>query len=132
MVPSKRFLKTKDYQVFLQTYQYNSRFNYETVENFTYLTSHGTAFKFMNVVGPFAKKLEVLLFSEIVVIGQSSSKCPGSSSRIVKRQRESEKQKACNSARATIFFSCLLVSTPANLTKSSPFYHKLSKVKSYK
>ena len=58
----------------------------------------------MNVVGPFAKKLEILLFLEIVVIGQSSSKCPGSSSHIVKRQRESEKQKACNSARATIFF----------------------------
>ena len=31
------------------------------------------------------------------------SKCPGSSSYIVKRQRESEKQKACNSARATVF-----------------------------
>ena len=47
----------------------------------------------MNVVGPFARKLEILLFLEIVVIGQSSSKCPGSSSHIVKRQRESEKQK---------------------------------------
>ena len=80
----------------------------------------------MNVVGPFAKKLEILLFLEIVVIGQSSSKCPDSSSHIVKRQRESEKQKACNSARATIFFSCLLqYSTPANLTKSSPFYRQI-------
>ena len=80
----------------------------------------------MNVVRPFAKKLEILLFLEIVVIGQSSSKCPGSSSHIVKRQQESEKQKACNYARATNFFSCLLqYSTPANLTKSSPLYRQI-------
>ena len=44
-------------------------FNYATVENFktawTYLTSQETALKFMNVIGPFAKKkLENLLFSE--------------------------------------------------------------------
>ena len=31
------------------------------------MTSQETAF--MNVIGPFAKKLENLLFSEIVVIG---------------------------------------------------------------
>ena len=51
------------------------------------------------------KKLEIVLFSEIVVNGRSS-KCPGSSSRIVRRQRESEKQKACNSAflHAQLFF----------------------------
>ena len=58
----------------------------------------------MNVVGPFAKKLEILLFLEIVVIGQSSSKCPGSSSHIVKRQRESEKQRA-STLHAQLFFS---------------------------
>ena len=34
----------------------------------------------MNVFGPFARKLENLLFSEIVVIGQSSSIWPGSGS----------------------------------------------------
>ena len=38
----------------------------------------------MNVIGPFAKKLENLLFSKRVVIGQSS-KCPGSSSRTVRQ-----------------------------------------------
>ena len=31
----------------------------------------------MNVIGPFAKELENLLISEDVIIGQSSSKCPG-------------------------------------------------------
>ena len=49
----------------------------------------------MNVVGPFAKKLEILLFLEIVVIGQSSSKCPGSSSHIVKRQRKAKSLQLC-------------------------------------
>ena len=34
----------------------------------------------MNVFGALAKKLENLLFSEIVVIGQSSSMWPGSGS----------------------------------------------------
>ena len=42
------------------------------------------ALKFMNVIGPFTKKLENLLFSKRVVIGQSS-KCPGSSSRTVRQ-----------------------------------------------
>ena len=46
-----------------------------TVENFktiwTYLTSRKTALKFMNIniIGPFAKKLENHLFSKNVVIG---------------------------------------------------------------
>ena len=31
----------------------------------------------LNFIGPFAKKLENLLFSEMIVIGQSSSECPG-------------------------------------------------------
>ena len=35
----------------------------------------------MNVIGLFKKKLENLLFSENVMIGQSSSKCPGLSVR---------------------------------------------------
>ena len=35
----------------------------------------------MNVIGPFMKKLENLLFSENVMIGQSSSKCPSLSVR---------------------------------------------------
>ena len=42
------------------------------------------ALKFMNVIGPFTKKLENLLFSKRVVIGQSSQ-CPGSSSRTVRQ-----------------------------------------------
>ena len=41
-------------------------FNNATVENFktvqTYLTSQETALKFKNVIGPFAKKIENLLF----------------------------------------------------------------------
>lgn len=40
----------------------------------------GTAVKFMNVFGALAKKLKNLLISEIDVIGQSSSKWPGSGS----------------------------------------------------
>ena len=38
----------------------------------------------MNVIGPFAKKLENLLCSKTVVIGQSSFNCPGLSSLTVK------------------------------------------------
>ena len=34
IILSQRFLKTRNSQVFLQTDQYNSRFNYATVENF--------------------------------------------------------------------------------------------------
>ena len=48
------------------------------------LTSQGTALEFRNILGPFAKKIENLLFSEITVIGQSPCKCPGSSSRTIK------------------------------------------------
>ena len=40
------------------------------------------------------KKLEKLLFSEIVLIEQSSSKCPGSSSRTVSWKRIFEKKMA--------------------------------------
>ena len=44
-----------------------------TVENvntiWTYLTSRETALKFMNIIGPLAKKLENHLFSKNVVIG---------------------------------------------------------------
>ena len=35
----------------------------------TYLTSRETALKFMNIIGPLAKKLENHLFSKNVVIG---------------------------------------------------------------
>ena len=34
----------------------------------------------MNVIGPLTKKVENLLLLEIVLIGQSSSNCPGSKS----------------------------------------------------
>ena len=44
-----------------------------TVENvktiWTYLTSRETDLKFMNIIGPLAKKLENHLFSKNVVIG---------------------------------------------------------------
>ena len=39
--------------------------------------------KLVVVFAPFAKKLENLMFSDIVGIRQSSSKCPGWSSRTV-------------------------------------------------
>ena len=35
----------------------------------TFLTSKEVALKFMNVIGPFAKNLENLLFSKNVMIG---------------------------------------------------------------
>ena len=57
-ISEKKILKF--FFFFLQTNQWNSRFNYETVETFktvwTYLTSQETALKFMNVFGPLAKK----------------------------------------------------------------------------
>ena len=52
---------------------------------YSYQTSQETAIKFMTAVGLLANKIENLLFSENVVIGQSSSKCPGLSVRTVKR-----------------------------------------------
>ena len=39
--------------------------------------------EYLNFNGPFAKKLENLLFSEMIVIGQSSSECPGLSSHTI-------------------------------------------------
>ena len=49
----------------------------------TYLSSQKAALKIfnVNVIGPFAKNLENLLFLKNVVIGQSSFRCPGSSTR---------------------------------------------------
>ena len=81
IVQVQRFVKKEDSMVFLLMDQVHSRLNYATVKNFktvwSYLTFQETALKFMNVIGPFAKELENLLISEDVVIGQSSSKCPG-------------------------------------------------------
>ena len=75
IVQVQRFLKKEDSIVFLLMDQINLRLNYATVENFktvwTFLTFQETA------LGPFAKELEGLSFSENVVIWQSSSKCPG-------------------------------------------------------
>ena len=48
------------------------------------LREQGTFLEFRNILGPFGKKIENLLFSEIIVIGWSSCKFPGSSSRTVK------------------------------------------------
>ena len=39
--------------------------------------------EYLNFIGPFAKKLENLLFSEMIVIGQSSYKCLGLSSHTI-------------------------------------------------
>ena len=47
------------------------------------LTSRETALKFTNVIGPFAKTLNNLLVSGVVLIGQSSSKSLRSRSRTV-------------------------------------------------
>ena len=75
------FLKKEDSIVFLPMDQINSRLNYATVENFktvwSYLIFQEMALKFINVIGLFAKELDNLLISENVVIGQSSSECPG-------------------------------------------------------
>ena len=51
--------------------------HFETV--WTYLTSQETTLKFMILIGLFEKKTRESFALEIVVIGQSSSKCPGSS-----------------------------------------------------
>ena len=56
----------------------------KTFLNLQYLTFQETALKFINIIGPFAKKIENPLFSKNVVIGQSSSTCPGLSSRSVR------------------------------------------------
>ena len=84
---SLRSLKTKESQVFFfangpikfKIQLYNRCIeNFETV--WTYLTSQETTLKFMILIGLFEKKTRESFVLEIVVIGQSSSKCPGSSS----------------------------------------------------
>ena len=57
--------------------------------NLNFLNSQETALKinFMNITGQFAKKLENLLLTETILIGQSSSKCPGSSKCIIKDKK---------------------------------------------
>ena len=53
------------------------------------MTSQKTALKFMTIIGLFGIiKIEKLLFTENVVIGQSSSKCPGLSVHTVIRTPE--------------------------------------------
>ena len=61
IIQPQRFLETKDSQVLCNRWKLKHRW--------TYLTSQETALKVENVIGPFAKKLENLLFSENVVIG---------------------------------------------------------------
>ena len=43
--------------------------------------------KYFNFIGPFPKKIQNLLFSENVVVGKSSSKCPGLSVRTAKHAK---------------------------------------------
>ena len=53
------------------------------------MTSQKTALKFMTIIGLFGVlKIENLLFSENVVIEQSSSKCPGLSVHTVVQRPE--------------------------------------------
>ena len=70
--------------------------DYATVENvlnLRYLTFQETALKFINIIGLFAKKIENPLFSKNVVIRQSSSTCPGSSSRSVRSPKKTHQMK---------------------------------------
>ena len=58
----------------MQTDQLNSRFNYATVENvktvWTFLTSQEKGLKFMNLIGPLAKKkINIFCFQKTFVIG---------------------------------------------------------------
>ena len=77
-VQSQRFLKTTDSHFFFCKRTNNI---HEFEGCFLRGQVRSNAFK---VLVPLQEKLENLLFSEIVVIGQSSSKCPSSSSRTVK------------------------------------------------
>ena len=58
---------------FIQTDQLNSRYNYATVENvktvWTFLTSQEKGLKFMNLIGPLAKKNNIFCFQKTFVIG---------------------------------------------------------------
>ena len=47
------------------------------------VSSNGFKVTYLNFIGPFAKKLENLLFSEMIMIGQSSYKCLGLSSHTI-------------------------------------------------
>ena len=68
--------KTEDSQFFFGKDHKNSRFSYEGLLKslmlnpvWTYLASQEAALKIFNVIGPFAKNLENLLFSKNIVIG---------------------------------------------------------------
>ena len=79
-VQSQCFLETKDSQVFCkQTNKINKFegcFLRGRVSSNGYKVFNGCIVEYLNFIGPFAKKLEYLLSSENVVIGQSSSKFP--------------------------------------------------------
>ena len=79
------FLKQKIFFFFANgPIKFKIRLYNRCIENFqtvwTYLTSQETTLKFMILIGLFEKKTRESFVLEIVVIGQSSSKCPGSTS----------------------------------------------------
>ena len=87
-VQSQRFLKTRDSQVFCKRtnniHEFEGCFLRGQVRSNAFKVFNGYIVESWILLVPLQKKLENLLFSEIVVTGQSSSKCPSSSSRTVK------------------------------------------------
>ena len=79
IVQSQRFMKTKDSQLFLHTdiHKYEGCFLRGQVSSNGFKVFNGFIVEYLNFIGLFEKKLDNLLFSENVVIGQSSSKYLG-------------------------------------------------------
>jgi len=76
------FMKTKDSQCFFcirtnNIHKYEGCFLRGQVSSNGFKVFNGFIVEYLNVIGLFAKKLYNLLFSENVVIGQSSSKYLG-------------------------------------------------------
>ena len=81
-VQSQCFLETKDSQVFFANrpikiiHKFEGCFLRGRVRSNGYKVFNGCIVEYLNFIGPFAKKLEYLLCSENVVIGQSSFTFP--------------------------------------------------------
>ena len=87
IIQSQRFFENRRFPIFVER---NTKIQGSAIRPLkslifnragTYLSSQKAALKIFNVIGPFAKNLENLLFLKNVVIGQSSFRCPGSSTR---------------------------------------------------
>ena len=86
IVQSQRFLKTRRSSFFAygpcnNIHQFEGCFLRGQVSSNGFKNFNGCIVGCLNFIGPSAKTLENLLFWENVVIGRSSSKCPGSSVR---------------------------------------------------